>query len=49
MLVIDDENPGVFVLASDGTTLVVACGNDDCTVPPNCTTHPEKCDTYRSA
>ena len=47
VLVIDDENPGVFVLASDGTTLVVACGNDDCTLPPNCTTHPEKCDTYQ--
>ena len=46
-LVIDDENPGVFVLPSDGTTLVVACGNDDCTLPPNCTTHPEKCDTYQ--
>ncbi|MFL6033492.1 MAG: hypothetical protein ACJ74I_00290, partial [Gaiellaceae bacterium] len=47
VLVIDDENPGVFVLPSDGTTVVVACGNDACTLPPNCTTHPEKCDTYQ--
>ncbi|MCA1841353.1 MAG: hypothetical protein LC723_13695, partial [Actinobacteria bacterium] len=31
--VIDDENPGVFVLESDGSTLVSACGNADCTIP----------------
>ena len=41
-LVIDDENPGVFVLPSDGTTVVVACGNDACTLPPDCTAHPER-------
>src|SRR5205085_10410543 len=26
VLVLDDENPGVFVLESDGTTLLTACG-----------------------
>ena len=33
VLVIDDENPGVFVLPSDGSTIVVACGNTECSVP----------------
>src|SRR5437899_10299395 len=31
-LSIDDETPGVFLLESNGRTLVVACGN-----PPTCT------------
>ncbi|HEY3484536.1 MAG TPA: hypothetical protein VGK49_04085, partial [Ilumatobacteraceae bacterium] len=31
--IIDDENSGVFVLESNGRTLVVACGNAECSVP----------------
>ena len=33
VLVLDDENPGVFVLQSDGSTLVTACMNNPCTLP----------------
>ena len=33
MLVLDDENPGVWVLASDGKTLVTACAGDPCVAP----------------
>ncbi|MFZ1880264.1 MAG: Calx-beta domain-containing protein [Gaiellaceae bacterium] len=32
-LIIDDENAGVFVLPSDGSTVVAACGNAACTIP----------------
>src|SRR6185312_9435977 len=32
-LVIDDETPGVFLLESNGRTLVTACGNTACTIP----------------
>ncbi|HEX9505850.1 MAG TPA: hypothetical protein VGA62_07565, partial [Acidimicrobiia bacterium] len=39
-LSIDDETPGVFLLESNGRTLVVACGN-----PPTCTT-PGTGDSY---
>ena len=39
MLVLDDENPGVWVLASDGKTLVIACGRS---------VHAPRCgDTYQ--
>jgi hypothetical protein len=31
--VIDDETPGVFLLESEGRTLVTACGNALCTIP----------------
>ncbi|HEY6030129.1 MAG TPA: hypothetical protein VIU44_06180, partial [Gaiellaceae bacterium] len=33
VLVLDDENPGVWALASDGKTLVTACNGDPCTAP----------------
>ena len=33
VLALDDENPGVFVQQSNGSTLVVACGNAACTIP----------------
>ena len=33
VLVLDDENPGVWALASDGKTLVTACAGDPCTAP----------------
>ncbi|MGH3369916.1 MAG: hypothetical protein ACRDPR_07925, partial [Nocardioidaceae bacterium] len=32
-LVIDDENPGVFVRETDGRTLVTACGDATCSAP----------------
>ena len=39
-LVIDDETPGVFLLESNGRTLVTACGNTACTIRPSTPTDP---------
>ena len=42
---IDDESAGLYVQETGGDTVVSACGTT-CAVPPDCSAHPQLCDSY---